>query len=270
MTIVVGVLAPDGIVLAADSRTTFSHENGRHRIASDSTEKVFVCGRFAVATWGDALIGPNTVAGVMSEFTASLAPEPPDDVDEMTRALGAFVDRRMREVAAEADAPLAEDAEATTGFLVAGYDDDGVGHIREVFVPGPEPGDDDLPTTRNGGFVTRGQTDVINRLVAGIDWAAVERLGHQVPDEVAEKLGDLEYELLFPITLQDGIDLASFLIRTTIDMQRFSDGIRAEIGRVPGCGGASRIVVVRRDGVEPVAWPRLSADRRAGAAEGAL
>ena len=269
MTIVVGVLAPDGIVLSADSRTTYSTENGRHRIASDSTEKVFPSHRFAVATWGEAFIGPNTVAGVMSEFNASIAKRPPDDVEEFTIALGKFFDARLKEVAEAAGTPIPADEPPRIGFLVAGYDEEGVGHIREVFVPGPTHGEESL-TTRFGGFVPRGQTDVINRLVGGIDWAAIDGLGHEIPEDLSEKLGDLQYEMLYPITVQDAIDLASFLIRTTIDMQRFSDGIRARVGRVPGCGGAARIVVVRRDGVEPVAWPPLTARRRPGAAEGAL
>jgi hypothetical protein len=40
VTIVVGVASPDGIILAADSRTTYT-DGQRHRIGTDSADKVF-------------------------------------------------------------------------------------------------------------------------------------------------------------------------------------------------------------------------------------
>src|ERR1019366_5570050 len=51
MTIVVGAASPDGIVLAADSRTMLMYENQRTRISTDAAEKVFeLHGRFGAAT----------------------------------------------------------------------------------------------------------------------------------------------------------------------------------------------------------------------------
>src|SRR5687767_1156356 len=102
MTIVVGVCAPDGIIIAADSRITqFTGDDtdGRHRIRSDTAEKVFiVCGRFALASWGDAMIGAHTIGGLMSEFIAHLGSEVPQDFETFLEALGEFFDRRYREI----------------------------------------------------------------------------------------------------------------------------------------------------------------------------
>ena len=42
------------------------------------------------------------------------------------------------------------------------------------------------------------------------------------------------------------MDYATFLVRTTIDMQRFSDGTVAHPGLVPGCGGPIHSLVVER------------------------
>jgi hypothetical protein len=44
------------------------------------------------------------------------------------------------------------------------------------------------------------------------------------------------------------VDYATFLVRTTIDMQRFSDGTFARPGLVPGCGGPLQLLVVDRNG----------------------
>jgi hypothetical protein len=68
--------------------------------------------------------------------------------------------------------------------------------------------------------------------------------------------------------MQDAVDFASFLIRTTIDMQRFSDGTRADPGDLPGCGGPVRILAVTREALQWVTPPTLAEPSRAGLAEG--
>jgi hypothetical protein len=270
MTVVVGVAAPDGIILAADSRTTFSDE-ARHRIGSDSTQKVFeLCGRFAVATYGIAFIAEKTVGGLMDEFVAQL-PAAEDgeerDVHEFTQLLGEFFDERLR---AWFEADGAELPEGwLLGFLVGGYDSDGIGHIVEVVVPGPEDGDASI-TTADRGVAWRGQTDVIRRLIKGVDLDELVAGGAQLDEEMLGRLGMLEYVLLLPISMQDAVDFAAFLISTTIEMQRFSDGTAGNPGLVPGCGGPIRIVAVTQSGVDWVSEQPLMGPRRTGRAEGAL
>ena len=134
-------------------------------------------------------------------------------------------------------------------FLVAGYDAEGIGHIHEVSIPGPERGDYS-PNTTERGTMWRGQTDAITRMLKGVDRARLVLPIDELSDEARHAIDDgfnaLEYLHLFPITLQDAIDYASFLIRTTIDMQRFSDGTVGAPGEVPGCGGPLQILVVER------------------------
>jgi len=52
MTLVIGVATGDGLVLAADSRTTQALVDKPWRVLSDFTNKVFEVGRFAAATAG--------------------------------------------------------------------------------------------------------------------------------------------------------------------------------------------------------------------------
>ena len=120
MTIVVGAASPDGIVLAADSRTTLTWEKSeRHRIATDSAEKVFeLRGKFAVATYGTAFLGEQTINGVMNEFVASHA-DSCDDVEACAKALGEFFIDRFN----TAFPKYKPDASGgwPLGFVVAGY-----------------------------------------------------------------------------------------------------------------------------------------------------
>jgi hypothetical protein len=272
VTIVVGVAAPDGMILAADSRTTLGWENGRHRIASDSAQKVFPLeGGVGVATFGDSFIGFRTLAGLMDDFVAQLPSDVPRTCDAISAALAAFFCERFME---DSTQELLEWVEANPeqdriGFLVAGYDPDGIGRIREIGIPSGSVADfaPDEISTAGRGVLWRGQTDVIRRLIRGMDIDMFVHLGHELPAEAWEQIGGLQYVLLYPITMQDAVDLATFLIRTTIDMQRFSDGIEEDPGNAPSCGGPVRVLAVTRGRSDWVAVPILSADGIAGVAE---
>lgn len=271
MTIVVGVAAPDGIVLAADSRSTWISEEGRHRITSDTSHKVFaLCGRFGVAAYGLAFIGAKTIGGLMDEFVAQLEPGEADkarDVHDFAGLLGDFFDERLTAFARETDQELPEGW--LLGFLVGGYDADGIGHILEVAVPGGAVGEFTCNTAERG-VMWRGQTDVIGRLVKGVAFDELLATGIELPQEITDELAGLEYSLILPISMQDAVDFAAFLIRTTIDMQRFSDGTMGIPGLVPACGGPVRILAVAGSSVDWVSGPTLSLPARTGQAEGSV
>ena len=274
MTIVIAVAAPDGIILTGDSRTTTfpngDPSTGRYRIYSDTAEKVFeICGRYGVATFGEAFIGHQTIAGVMAEFTALIKDEPPAGIDAFSDALGRFFHERYVAWRTEAGHPVEDGEIGRLGFFVAGYDQEGIGHVHQVLVPDGRR----LPTsgtTHQRTVMWQGQVDVVNRLIKGVDWAAIAEYGIDVPTDTREALKGIEYELLLPITLQDAIDFSCFLARTTIDMQRFSDGTVSGEGAVPGCGGAVDILAITRPGAEWVSRPDLDPRRRSGDAEGAI
>jgi hypothetical protein len=262
VTIVVGVAAPDGIVLAADSRA--SHFDGeRHRVASDSSIKLFeIFGKVAIATYGLGFLGEKTIAGVIDEFVATLADDRSASAADVASALAAFCDARFTEAYPEFDVSAV--GGALLGFLVAGYEDDGVARIHEVGIPG---GGVTTPmgaieiSTRSQGVLWRGETDVIRRLVKGVDWNVLAAAGIEVPEEMEGALEGLEYNLLLPVTLDDAVDFATFLIRTTIEMQRFSDGTALQPEANPTCGGDVRTIVIARDGTQWLGERPLGAAR---------
>jgi hypothetical protein len=252
MTIIVGTTTPDGVILASDSRMTRKTDES-YRIISDSSQKVFEVGGYGVATAGIAFISDDTIAGLMDQFLALLDDEGRKTVDTLADALGKFFHRRFMAWVEEWDD---EEDGFPLLFFVAGYDDDGIGHIREVLIPGAERGEQSSDTTFPE-TIRGGQTDVIDRLLHGVDWDKAAIAKGTIPDEIVESLQSVAYRELAPITVQDAIDYASFLIRTTVDMQRFSDGTLGAPGLVPGCGGPLQILVVERSGARWAAKPEL-------------
>jgi hypothetical protein len=263
MTIVVGVAAPDGIILAADSRST-NLTGPHHRVASDNAIKLFDLSKcVGVATHGMAFIGDQTIAGLMDEFVANRADETRSQVTELAEELGTFFHDRL--VAKYPNLASAQQGYAL-GFLVAGYDGDGVGRILEVSVPGPDVAEQ--VNTSSRGFLYRGMTDVGERLLLGVDWERLSRADVHLTPAAQKALRELEYRPIAPIALQDAIDFSLFLIRTTIDMQRFSDGTVATPRGIPGCGGPIRVLVITRSGPKWVSEHPLSAATASGLAEG--
>jgi len=245
--------------------------DGQHvRIASDHSCKVFAVGeRYAVATYGWAFIGESTIDGLMTEFIAHAGDEQPEDVDLFAAELGTFFTDRFAAALNDAGEEWTEEGLWPLGFLIAGYDSQGVGHLAEVLVPGPEMPSDTRRTTLSGGVMWRGQTDVVRRLIFGVDWDQLGAQGIEVGEKLHEKMLQVHYSLVFPITVQDAVDFASFLIRTTIDMQRFSDGTLGAPGSVPACGGPIQVLAVTRSGVRWVSRNELRGPSPPGRAEGA-
>jgi hypothetical protein len=261
VTIVVGVATPEGLVIAADSRSTLL--NGQHhRVASDNTMKVFsVCSRLAVATYGDAFIGDTSIARLIEDFEAQLSSPADITAKELADQLATFFGTAFK-AAGKITAP----GEVAVGFLVAGYDSDGLGRIYDVLIP--QANSSELFNTATRGWIPRGVSEAAYRLVAGLDWELAERTGISVEQSMVTKLESLRYKVLYPATQQDAVDFATFLVRTTIDMQRFSDGTLAEPIGIPACGGPIRVISVTRSGTEWVANPPLALSQSGVAEEG--
>ena len=135
VTIVVAAASPDGIVLASDSRTTM-FAGGHHRVASDYTRKVFALpSGIGVATHGRAFIGHDTIDGLMARFVAKHGALG-SDVDAVARTLATFFTKHFKEYL-ESSGQTLPAGTRPVGFLVVGYDREGVGRIRQLRIPSP-------------------------------------------------------------------------------------------------------------------------------------
>ena len=67
-------------------------------------------------------------------------------------------------------------------------------------------------------------------------------------EEANKQLRNLEYVIQWgTMTLQDAIDFCVLMIQTTSAIQRFSDGIAADPGDMPGVGGLVDVAVITPD-----------------------
>jgi hypothetical protein len=273
MTLAVTVVCQDGVVVAADSRTTLANHR-MLRVGSDYTHKVFESGRVAIATYGEAFVLGRSVASHMAEFPAREAGNCEHPGPTAIRLAEFVGDRYDQDVTEALD--VSEPRVAELGFLVGGYDDAGVGEAWEVTLP-DRTVEIIATTTDGGGAVWRGQSDVVTRIMRGSDIELLERLAtaHKVVDELdalTPLLDACGYRIPFEsMNLQDGIDLAVLCIRTTIDVQRLTLGPVATSPEFswPGVGGPIEIATVTAShGFRWVQRTLLQGERPAGVAEG--
>ncbi|MDQ1402366.1 MAG: hypothetical protein QOG03_682 [Actinomycetota bacterium] len=273
MTLAIAVATGDGLVVAADSRTTLTGVNSHRRVLSDHAHKVFQVGQLAVATYGWGMLLDRNIAGHIGEFARSFGEDPQFTPETLARALAAYFQELMnKHIGADYDKLLPGVDEL--GFIVAGYDGQS-GAIWEVGLPS---GTVQLQSqTQTGGALWRGQPDVIVRLVKGYDIVALKGRVGAGPAETTKALDALEPDLLSleyvidfqRMNLQDAIDFAVLGIRTTIDVQRLTLGRACDTELSwPGVGGPIEIAAVTpRGGFKWIQRTSLQGERPAGTAE---
>jgi len=275
MTILAGVACPEGVVVASDSRSTSFAPGLGPRVATDHARKLYsINDRYLVATTGWAYLGGETIAGAMDTF-ATLeqleddehlerlieaagddAGDPPDEPDEQgpaeLRDVNDMAELLEGHFAGEVDDDLIAEpklkpkaGDDVLVFLVAGYNNEGVGELKTVGLPGT--GIENHYTTRDTGAVTFGAQDVWARLVYGYD---ATRIGPAADAATEAAREQLKYRFKYEeFALQDAIDFVALIVRTTIDVQRFADGTFGNPGGFAFCGGPIEIAAVTRDGV---------------------
>ena len=269
MTLLIAVGTGDGLILAGDSRTTLSPPDQRWRVLSDFTHKVFQVDRFAVATSGWAFLQGRNIAAHMAEFVQEFTGQGKSPED-LSNELADFFGKRLNEhISSGMDEAPAADA-VVISLVVHGYNE-GQGECWEVTFPSGAAVRHF--TTESGGAIWRGQTDVVTRLIKGFD----PTLGQRVSNDTAltyalqslqPSMEGMEYVInLRFMNLQDAIDLAVLLIRTTIDVQRLTNGLVSEPGSFPGVGGPIEIALVTPDGFSWIQRAALLGERPSGRAE---
>jgi hypothetical protein len=262
---------PEGIVLAADSRVTLTAEmqqaGGQPMVLpstyDNATKLLRVKGQDHVGavTYGAGAIGqaePRTAHSYIPELEQELANEKVGrlSVQDFAARLSQFFGARWK----------AQGMPTTPGqdmmFLVGGYDEGAVyGKVFEVFIPSRP-----VPHEWHGGagqfgLVWGGQKEYVDRLITGFDGSLPELAKtHLALDD--KKRDDLRAHLqgqLAPVPfaflpLQDCVDIAVFLIRTTIQMQRWIIGVR-------GVGGAIDVAVITQaDGFTEIQKKQLTGE----------
>lgn len=143
-------------------------------------------------------------------------------------------------------------------LFVAGYNKDGSHEVYNVYIPGEViKRRDSNQKGMEYGANWIGQTDVVTRIVKGFDprifntifvGEAIQQKGQP---EIEKQLNSMEYAINWgAMPLQDAIDFSVLVIQTTSAIQRFSDGVLADPGDVPGVGGPIDVLVITPDKAE--------------------
>lgn len=250
MSLGVVIKGPEGVVLAADSRVTLEarRPDGRTFLVTfDNATKLLSLNKphnsVGAVTYGAAVIGQRTAHSFVPEFELTLEAEEKNlSVEEYARRLSAFfMEQWQRTMPGDYRGPA-------MSFIVGGYDpDEAYGSVFLFSIPSqpdPEP--------RNAGegifgMTWGGQLEVVSRLIHGYDPAFLE-VARQALNLDADQIGALREaltghtELRIPyqvLAIQDCVDLATFLVRTTMMAQSLAIGVR-------GVGGPIDVATVTR------------------------
>jgi len=254
MSLGIAFKGPEGIVLAADSRVTLNAQRrqGKETLLLPSTfdnaTKLLHTSKqrfIGSVTFGLGALGQRefrTAHSFLPEFERAL-PEERITVQDFARQLSDFFITQWR----EQGMPAAADYQGEQlYFLIGGYDPDGIyGRLFEVAIPhNPAPNE-----LQHGVFGLNwgGQKEFTTRLLNGFDDGVTHAIQQKngLTDEQRSELEaflrqnfstQIPYQFL---PLQDCVDLATFLIRTTIELQQWVVGIR-------GVGGAIDVATVTR------------------------
>lgn len=141
-------------------------------------------------------------------------------------------------------------------LFIAGYNTDGSHEVYNAYIPG------EIIKIRDSnqrgmeyGANWIGQTDVVSRIIKGWDPRILnigfvnEAIKQKSQQEIEKQLNSLEYAINWgAMTLQDAVDFTVLAIQTTSAIRRFSDGIQADPGDIPGVGGPIDVLVLTPDG----------------------
>lgn len=255
------IKSPSGLVLAADSRVTLGAQNIETKqtflVHFDNATKVLRFNKphtyVAAVTYGMAVVPGHqrTAESYLPEFEQD-APQKRLSVEDFAQLLSKFYESFWKDAlkgSAYTDQPMV--------FLVGGYDEKApYGRVFTFNLPGePKPVEQHVD---NFGASWGGQMEIVDRIYKGWQSGLPERVAKLMGLDVGQqaKLREAlnKEELQIPIgamALQDCVNLAVTLIRTTIRIQELAVTVR-------GVGGPIDVVTITRtDGVKVVKFKEV-------------
>ena len=208
MSFIIAVHVGEGIVLAGDSRTTYTitHANGSRDIgvhATNATEKLFLCPNgCGIATCGDASIGGRPITSTIQSFIREKIHERTYIVDVPHLIIEYF--RQFQPV-------------PNTNFIIVGYHKEAEKIYQKVYqVKMGNQAFEEFPTQHQGA-IWDGETITLTKLIQPV---ALKK-----PDGTYDDLPNYEIFWNF-FTLHDAVDFARFAVETTINTMHFQNAIK--------------------------------------------
>lgn len=260
MSLGILVRGPEGLVFAAESRVTLDWQlsDGSHiPVSFDTASKLLTFGKphhfIGIVTYGLAGIGNRTAYSFIPELESDL-PSGRISVEEFAKKLSNFFMEQWDKIPG-----LKNYVGGPMVFIIGGFNEkEPYGRAYEVRIP-----ENPTPVEQKGfGLTWGGQREVVDKLIQGYDFRLPQLLseGLTLTAEQVERIPEIVQPLKIQIpldamALQDYIDLAMLLVRTTIETQRLTAGIR-------GCGGPIDVATItKRDGFHYVQQKELIGER---------
>lgn len=257
MSVAVSIKVNDGIVLAADSAATMRPEDGQGvDNVYDNANKVFNLVKnlpIGMITWGAGSIGIASTATLAKDLRKKLMTAGTEwhvDPDNYTIESVASKVRKFfyEDLYEPVYASLAEDEKPYLGLSIAGYSS-GEGMADQMLIEmnaGSCAAAELVRDHDEVGLSWYGITHPITRLVRGFDpsLAAVLQTMGVTDDQIGPAMDNIAMALHTEIAsgampIQDAIDLARFLVDTTIQYMRFIPG-------APVVGGPIEIAAITK------------------------
>jgi hypothetical protein len=251
MTIAISLKINDGLVLAADSASTVMAMVPGQQTANvinvyNNANKIFNLYKglpIGAITWGGGAIGAASIATIVKDlrdrFSGKNAPDQSwiiakdkYTIEHVAKQFRSFVYEELYQPAMK-DAPGPPYPEI--GFIVAGYSTGG--HTPEEYsININADGSCGEPVLMRKaaevGATWAGQPEALNRLLMGhgSDLSKILQNSLGVPaEQIGAVMGVIQQSLQIPVIvapmpLQDAIDLAEFMVETTIKYTRFIPG----------------------------------------------
>ncbi|GIP14410.1 hypothetical protein J40TS1_00520 [Paenibacillus montaniterrae] len=251
MTIALTIKCNDGMVIAADSATTMTQmtPNGPEVLnIYDNAAKVFHLHKaipVGAVTWGLGNIGFSSVSTLVKEFRKKITDNgdiktESYTVEEITRLFYEFIYKEKYQNSG---------SQGSMGFVIGGYSSDSdLPEKWRIIIDehGNCDGPELLADTNSSGAYWAGQPEALNRILSGFSFGLPEvlRLAGLQNNKIQEIIDLCSNHLTAPMVtpsmpIQDAIDLAEYLIDTTIKFVKYTPGHQT-------VGGPIEISVITR------------------------
>lgn len=257
MSLGIIIKAPEGLVLAAESRVTLTTQTVDQKVLHvnfDNATKLLTFtkpyDRIGIVTYGTAAIGVRTAQSFIPEFESTLSQNIEEakklTVNDFAKKLSLFFMEQWNKAGLANNFPGQD-----MTFNVAGFDDnEPYGRVYSFHIPKlPEPVEQSatINNQHQFGITWGGQREIVDRLIMGYDQrifqiiSQVAQLDVQKAQELQQKLMSLNLQIPIQfMPLQDCVNVALLFLRTTINTQSLTVGLR-------GCGGEIDLAIITRN-----------------------
>lgn len=241
MTICASVKVRDGVVLATDSMAQLymRDENGQMHVAKtySNARKLFQIKKLPVGimSYGAANIGERSIEGLVLEFSEQTSEK---EIEKIGNSFLGF----LRIIYDEALGDRSPEEGPPVGFFLAGYSPKSPFPEEWEFVLPEDSQVREVRPKTAFGASWRGVSIPFTRLYYGFDPRTRQLFEDlNVPEDARRAVFDEErFKITVPyqaMPVQDAINFAEFVVRTTIGLSSI------EIG-VPSCGGPLQVAVI--------------------------